>query len=358
MRVGLVIYGSLQFLSGGFLYDRMLVNHLTACGDEVFVFRRPWPSYPRQLLTNFDDSLTALVKDFKPEILLQDELCHPSLVLPNRQLGKAALCPLVAIVHHLRCRETRAPAVNALYRKIESAYLRSVDGFVFNSRSSRAEVESLIGQVKSHTVATPGGDRMGVFSDERDIVNRCLASGPLRLLFVGNVVPRKDLGGLLKALARVRGVDWRLDVVGALNVDPAYVARISKSIQTAGLADKVTFHGTVDDAKLVDYLRAAHLMALPFSYEGFGIVFLEGFAFGLPALAGSQGGAQEVVRPGETGYLFRPGDVMQLSAVIRRLADQRQELLRLSLAARRRFDFFPNWKATATAVRRFLASLV
>ena len=358
VRIGLIIYGTLDTLSGGFLYDRMLVKHLRARGDEVIVYTLPWRNYPRHLLDNLSTGLFKRIRQAHPDILLQDELNHPSLVLPNRRLKRQMPAPVVSIVHHLRCRERRPAHLNAFYRAVEKAYLHTVDAFVFNSEATRASVEHLTGQRKPWVTATPGGDRLGALEDPGRIEARCRAAGPLQLLFVGNVIPRKGLVGLLDALARIRDVEWQLKIVGALDVDPAYATRVRTRVRQSGLGHRVAFCGAAGGDSLGEFYRSAHLVALPFSYEGFGIVFLEGMAFGLPALACREGGAGEIVRHGESGHLFAPGAADELAGVLRRLAGDREELLRLSLAARKRFDAFPGWRESAQSIRTFLRSLV
>ena len=57
MRLGLLIYGSLDTLSGGYLYDRKLVEHLRRAGDSVEIISIPWRSYPAHLADNFSSRL-------------------------------------------------------------------------------------------------------------------------------------------------------------------------------------------------------------------------------------------------------------------------------------------------------------
>ncbi|RJR47229.1 MAG: glycosyltransferase family 1 protein, partial [Deltaproteobacteria bacterium] len=57
MKIGLIIYGSLDLVTGGFLYDRLLVDYLRSRGEEVEVISLPWPSYRRGLLDNFSRTL-------------------------------------------------------------------------------------------------------------------------------------------------------------------------------------------------------------------------------------------------------------------------------------------------------------
>ena len=107
MRIGLVIYGSLDTLSGGYLYDRMLVEHLRRQGDEVEIFSLPWRDYARHLTDNLSTGLLRRLQGSRLDVLLQDELNHPSLFWLNRRLH--VNYPIVSIVHHLRSSEKRSP---------------------------------------------------------------------------------------------------------------------------------------------------------------------------------------------------------------------------------------------------------
>ena len=92
-----------------------------------------------------------------------------------------------------------------------------------------------------------------------------------------------------------------------------------------GLAATSKAAMTADEVSTAESLARSHLLAVPSSYEGFGIVYLEGMAFGLPALASSAGGAQEIIRHGETGWLVPPGEPVGLArAILEALADPAQ----------------------------------
>jgi len=83
MKISLVIYGSLDTLNGGYLYDRKLVNYLKNSGDSVEIFSLPSRAYAPCLGDNLGRNLLRRLVHAKPDILLQDELNHPSLFLLN-----------------------------------------------------------------------------------------------------------------------------------------------------------------------------------------------------------------------------------------------------------------------------------
>ena len=136
MKIGLIIYGRLQTLSGGYLYDRQLVNHLEEAGETVEIISLPWEGYGRHLLHNFWFALREQLRMAEFDLLLQDELNHPSLFWLNRRLRGEVNYPIVSIVHHLRSSEARPRWQNWFYRLVEQQYLASVDGFIFNSQKS------------------------------------------------------------------------------------------------------------------------------------------------------------------------------------------------------------------------------
>ncbi len=136
MKIGFLIYGSLDTLSGGYLYDRKLVEYLRAQGDTVEIITLPWRNYAAHLTDNFTFRLPSNL-----DILIQDELNHPSLIAANR---KQHPYPIVSLVHHLRCSELRPKWQNDFYRIIEKKYLQSVDGFIFNSKTTQGVVNGLM----------------------------------------------------------------------------------------------------------------------------------------------------------------------------------------------------------------------
>ena len=358
MRVGLVIYGSLETVSGGYIYDRMLVEHLRRQGELVEIISLPWRSYGRHLTDNLSWSLYQRLRQVSLDVLLQDELNHPSLFWLNKWLRDRLCYPILAIVHHLRSSEARPAWQNRLYRHVERRYLSTLDGFVFNSRTTKAAVEGVLGRNRPATVAYPGADRLGLDLGPAQIVSRTQDSSPLRVLFIGNLIPRKGLHTLLDGLSRLPRDSWQLDVVGSLEVDSAYARGIRSRIAESGLEAQVTLSGPLPDAELATRLAQSHLLSVPSSYEGFGIVYLEGMGAGLPAIAANAGAASEIITHGQDGFLVPPGDAITLARHVKILIDDRERLTRMSLAAHQRFLDHPTWAESAERIRHFLRTWI
>jgi glycosyltransferase involved in cell wall biosynthesis len=95
---------------------------------------------------------------------------------------------------------------------------------------------------------------------------------------------------------------------------------------------------------------------VPSSYEGFGIVYLEGMAFGLPAIAGRGGAAHEIITDGVNGFLVE--DAAALRQHLHTLHHNREQLTQMSEAAQSRFAAHPTWTASMTQIRDFLRSVI
>jgi len=348
MKIGLIIYGSLDTVSGGYLYDRKLVEYLRTQGDTVEIISLPWRNYAAHLMDNFRFRLPPDL-----DILIQDELNHPSLIGANR--GKHPY-PIVALVHHLRCSERRPAWQNALYGIVEKKYLQSVDGFIFNSRTTQEVVNRVIGNSKSGLVAYPPTDRFGEPISEQEIKERA-NSDEFRILFLGNVIYRKGLHTLLAAVNGLQST-VKVDIVGGSTSEPRYAYEMERYVLTHGLSSIVKFHGALDNEPLIKMYKQSHVMVVPSSYEGFGIVYLEGMCFGLPAIGTTAGGASEIITQGEDGYLIRPEDVRSLAGHLDALNTDRNLLVRLSLNAVKRYRSQPTWDETARSIREFLYKMV
>jgi glycosyltransferase involved in cell wall biosynthesis len=358
MHVGLVIYGSLETISGGYLYDRILVEHLRHQGHQVVIFSLPWRTYGRHLGDNLSRALVRQLREASLDVLLQDELNHPSLFWLNRRLRDYVRYPILGIVHHLRCSEARPAWQNRVYRWVERRYLATLDGFIFNSRTTQAAVEELGGAGRPAVVAHPGGDRLRPNLTPAQIAARAWRPGPLHLLFIGNLIPRKGLHALLGGLSCLVQDSWRLEVVGDMEADPAYVRAIRRQIAEAGLTQQVTLSGSLTDAELGIRLARSHLLAVPSSYEGFGIVYLEGMGFGLPSIASTAGAAREIITHGRDGFLVSPGDAATLARHVQTLSQDRGRLFQMGLAAYQRYMAHPTWTESAKRICQFLQTCV
>jgi glycosyltransferase involved in cell wall biosynthesis len=307
-------------------------------------------------LRNISLRPASLIDSRRLDILLQDELCHPSLIRPNRR-RRPASPPIVTVVHQVLCDEPRPSWQNRIFRLVEKRYLDDVDGFVFNSRTTRDTVWGLTPNNRPHVVAPPGGDRLGCPMTPEAISERSFPAASLRLLFLGNVISRKGLLPLIASLAGLPRQSWELRVVGRMGMNPGHARRVLQEVWSRKLADRVRFLGRLEGLPLTRELSRAQVLCMPFAYEGFGMATLEAQAFGLPVIGSLKGATREIVQDGFNGFLVGPNDLEAVRSAVSALNDDRELLMRMSLAARRSFDRHPSWNTSMERLAAFLEAL-
>lgn len=187
----------------------------------------------------------------------------------------------------LRCGRATAAARNFVIRR--------ADGVVSISRYTAGAVHALTGV--SPVVIPPSlGRRLVSSGDSRSL--------PVRVLSVGRLVERKGHRQLVEAveLARQLGADLTLTIAGGDGPAAQPLAELAN--QRSWLRVEVD----ASDELVTELYREANIFALltrdgPREFEGFGIVFLEAAAAGLPLVSGRSGGAQEVVESTKAGYV-------------------------------------------------------
>ncbi len=359
MRVGLIIYESLETLSGGYLYDRKLIEYLKNRGDQVEIISLRARNYFSYLTDNVSRQLCERIYQADLDIFLQDELNHPSLFWINQFLKMREYQPsIIAIVHHLRSSENHPRLLLPIYRWIERRYLKTLDGFIFNSRATQQDVEILTSRSAYAVVAHPGGDRFVSQITEMEIEQRAFRPGPIKLLFVGNLIPRKGLHHLLDSLSLLPPETWELTIVGGVVGHRSYIAKIRRAVEAKIKTRQISMLGSVDTIQLAEHYRLNHLLVVPSSYEGFGIVYLEAMGFGLPAIATDSGATAETIINNMNGFLVQPNAREELAQRIHQLHLNRDILSQMGMAARRHFLAAPTWEDTCTHIYDFLQKIV
>jgi glycosyltransferase involved in cell wall biosynthesis len=142
---------------------------------------------------------------------------------------------------------------------------------------------------------------------------------------VGRLVKRKGIDRLLKALTYPGCTDMSLVIVGD---GPERQPLLGLSRQL-GLGERVMFAGRVEEIRKWQVLQCADVYVSATLHEGFGLVYLEAMAAGLPVITFDHGGQADFLRDGETGYLVPVGDKVGLASAITRLAARPEEAARM-----------------------------
>ncbi len=166
------------------------------------------------------------------------------------------------------------------------------------------------------------------------------------ILSVGGLTRRKGHATLLRALAHLPDLDWRLTIVGDDRRDPAYATALHDQAATSGIAARVTFAGPAPDAALESLWRGADIFALATEWEGYGVAVAEALRRGLPVAVTDVGAAAALVTP-QAGVVCPVGDWQGLSKSLRRLIFDTGLRAEMAQAAWEAGQALPDWPAQA-----------
>ena len=341
MRLSFVIPGSLDTPTGGYRYDRQVVNGLRAAGQRVDLLTLgesfPQPDAP---------TLTASYRAFASlpaAPVVVDGLALGALPEIGRHLPAHA--PLIALVHHpLALESGLARQLADALRASERRALAAARHVVVTSPATADILVSDYGLSQDRlSVALPGVEE-APFAAGGD-------GQTVQLLSVGSVIARKGHDLLVEALAPLVDLPWHLAIVGDATRDRPATEALQAAIQRHGLEARVTLAGALSDEDLATVYHGADLFVLASRYEGYGMVFSEALARGLPIVATAVGEAPTLLPP-TAGKLVAPDDVAALTAALCPLIADKA--LRTAAAHAARNARLPRWADCVTVFSEVL----
>lgn len=343
-RAAFAIPGDLTTVTGGYLYERRLLEGLRALGTAVDHLPLG-ASFPEPSPADVAEAVAVLGAVPADRPLILDGFLVGAL--PTEALSTVR-APLVGIVHHpLAHEEGLADDRRAhLHRTERDNLARIAHVLVPSPHTARILIAEYAVPVERITVARPGtlrptGDRH--------------PDDPPLILSVGIQHPRKGHDVLLQALALLHDVPWTAVIVGA-PLDPAHARELEGLRHALGLEHRVRLAGALPDAERDELARRASVFALATRYEGYGLVLDEALARGLPIVSCRTGAVPETV-PHDAGLLVPVDDPAAFAAALRRvLVDEgmRAGLARASAAAG---ALLPSWRDTARTAQGVLDAL-
>lgn len=340
------IPGDIETRSGGYSYDRRMIAELRTLGWQVDHVRLPdgFPAPGR-------DELEITARQFAdlPEnsLMLVDGLAFGAM--PDIAKGEAERLRLVALVHHPLAMETGLSQQQAEeLRQSEADSLAHVRGMVVTSPETGRILACDFGMEQaSICVAIPG-------TAPSEPAHGCVDGAPPMIVSIGSLTPRKDHRTLVAALAKLRDRSWQCRIVGSDRMDLQSASALRRQIAELGLNDRIVVTGALDDVE-AEY-AGADIFALASRYEGFGMVFAEAMARGLP-IVGCRGGAVPDLVPDRAGILVEPGDVSGFAEALATMLDEPQKRRSYAAGSLATGLNLPDWPASARILCDFLEGI-
>jgi glycosyltransferase involved in cell wall biosynthesis len=336
LQVAFGVPGDLATLTGGYGYDRRIIQELRDLGWRVDVIALgdgfPFPSV--------DQRATALARLSSvppgcPTVV--DGLAFGALP----ELGALQRhVPLIALVHQPLALDPGLGAAEVKnFRDTERAALAAAARIVVTSGATARLLAADYGVAPRRIyVVRPGNDKVRPARGSDD--------GVVRLLSVGSVLPIKGYDVLVRALATLIDLPWRLMIAGDRTRNPPASAQLDADIAACGLGNRIAVLGAVPPDGIEKLYLTSDVFVLASRFEGYGMALTEAISHGLPVVSTTVGAIPDTV-PADTGLLVAPEDITALAQALRRLIGDRIERQRLASNARAAASQLPSWKASA-----------
>lgn len=324
--------------SGGNVYDRRVCRGLVALGWSVHEHTVPG-QWPRPDAPARSAVAAELARMPAGSTVLVDGLV--ASVVPEVLEPAAGRLRLVVLMHMPRD-EPR-----------EGAALSAASAIVATSEWTRRWLRDHYALSGTPAYVVPPG------VDAAELASGTPSGG--RLLCVAGVTPLKGHDLLLDALTTVDDLAWQCVCVGALDLDPEFVAGLRRSAEDRGLGDRVRFTGPLIADGLDRAYADADVLVQASRTEAYGMVVTEALARGIPVIGAEVGGVPEALgraadgsRP---GLLIPPADPQTLGRTLRHWLGDPSERERLRVAARSRRQSLRDWAQTSRELSAVLSEV-
>ncbi len=325
------------------------------------------------------DELWPFMSEFRDSLLhfMERDEVHYDLVHGNfwmsgwvaSELRQRLDIPAVQIFHAMgktkRRHQKKVDTSPGDRIKTELGVIRVVDRLIAQCPAERAELIDDYGADPAKVVIIPSAVNTKVFKPVERRQARCrigLNTEDKVLVYVGRMLPRKDIRNIVRALALLhrqsdnvvnssqRSVT--LLVVGGETVDPDPIAtpeigELQRLATELGVIDYVRFVGKRQPNELRYYYSAGDVVVTTPWYEPFGLTPLEAMACGRTVIGSAVGGITYTVKDGETGFLVPPRDPEALAARLHQLLTQPELCAQMGQNARMRVEREFTWSIVA-----------
>jgi glycosyltransferase involved in cell wall biosynthesis len=351
-NIGYILYGQDRPLGGIGRYTAALRQALQGLGLPVLDLRAgSRPAGSRALTLPGARLLPALLTIGQLEIACLARryrlaLVHDPTGACPHLLGPGARVTTVHDLIPYRYQETSTALDRIIYHRWLPHAVGRLDAIVTVSEQTRLDLHQLLSVPMNKITVIPlaAGRRFRPLPEAaiRPALARQAIDGPY-ILYVGALTPRKNVGRLLLAYARLRPwVDrWRLVITGGR---PAVGGPLLQTVRRLALGPQVQFTGFVTEADLPALYNGADLVVFPSLYEGFGLPVLEAMACGTPVVTSNTSSLPEVAAG--AALLVDPTGIDAIAAAMRQILEDHDLAAHLRARGLARAAEF-SWERTA-----------
>lgn len=250
-------------------------------------------------------------------------ICSHINLLPFANIASKWLrAPLILFIYGI-------DAWHRHHNRYVNKHIHEVDGVVSISEITKKKFMSWSGYPASSIYILPNAihlDKYGIADKNPSLLDRYRLQGKKVLMTLGR----------LSSSERYKGIDQTLEILPDLVRDDDSIVylvagdgddrkRLEQKAVSLGISRHVIFTGYISDEEKADHYRLADIYVMPSKGEGFGFVFLEAMACGIPVIASNRDGGREAVRNGKLGTIVDPDDLAAYTGKIRAILNLHQK---------------------------------
>ncbi|HXP31310.1 MAG TPA: glycosyltransferase family 4 protein [Stellaceae bacterium] len=332
--IAFLVPGALDQLTGGYLFDRHVVEGLRASGRAIDAIELGG-RYPEPDAAAHTAAAEALARLPDGTVAVIDGLAL--LAFADCLEREARRLEIVAFVHHPLADETGfSDRERKRIAALEARLLKLARGVLAPSEST-ARLVAAYGVLRTRIAVTPPGTaKPARLSRRRPLRSR------VDFVCVASLTPRKGHLVLVEALAALADRSWTCRCIGSLTRDRETASAVRYEIGRRGLKGRIALEGEWPPERLGEAYAAADCAVLPSFHEGYGMALAEALAHGLPLISTTAGAIPDTVPP-SAGLLVPPGDAAAFTEALRRFLDEPALRARLAAGARKAGARLPDW---------------
>lgn len=303
------IKNNLAVKMGFAIADYDAVKEKTYIDDDVNVYRFPIKKYiphkapSEQTIHKQTKKITRIIEEigFVPDVIT-GHWASPQMEIILR-LKKIYKCKTACVLHGTGYVDD--PAFDA------KKYLLGIDNLGCRSLSQAKQVKEILHLSELPFVCNSGVPDIYVKKYGLD-TQKFHSIKKWKFAYVGRLVAYKNIDASIRALSKIRNIDWEFEIVG----EGAARKELENLTTSLHLEDRIHFRGKVSRDEVMQILKDTHIFVMISTNEIFGLVYLEAMAASCITIASKDGGVDGIIIDNQNGYLCQEGNSDELYNII------------------------------------------
>ena len=346
LKLDFILPGKLQTKTGGYIYDRRIVEGLKSLGWEVSLHCLD-PSFPFPTVTALAHARKIFSALHSGNLVIIDGLALSGM--PDLLKEHMKRLRLIGLIHHPLALESGLSSKKRqiLYKR-EKQCLKIVKRTFVTSEWTKKKISDLGIPSNKIRVVIPG-------TDKATLTNRAF-NGLINMLCVATLTPRKGHSLLFEAVAKLPKDSWHLTCIGSLKRDIPTVKKLRAQLKRLKLIDNVTLLGEISSEELSIHYQNTDLFVLTSHLEGYGMVLAEAVARGLPIIC-TDAGAISSTPAGRAAMLIPEGDLNKLTKALLTVTNEVNFLKQLANRSISVRNDLPTWDQSCEKFSAYLREI-